>query len=969
MTFSSSPLQTGVCALSEKRIRNIEEKWQKKWENAKIFEADADPSKPKIFVTFPYPYVNGDGHLGHLYTQLHAEFYARYKRMKGYNVLFPQGFHATGQPIVAAAKRIREGDKKYVEILKQYGFSDDEIPEFGDPKKWIETFVERWIKALKGMGFSIDWRRTFYTTELNPPYDRFVRWQYIKLKEKGLVVKGTHPVVWCPVEKIPVGDHDRPDEYAGIGPEEIVVVKFRMDDGTVIPTGTYRPETVYGVTNIWINPDAEYILAEVDGERWVISEWGAKNIAEQLHGVKEIKKIKGEELVGKTVKNPVTGDQVPILPAKFVDPDVATGIVMSVPAHAPYDWIALEDIKKDEKTLEKYGLKEVVEHIKPISLIKVEGYSEFPAKDAIEKYGITSQEDVDALEKATEEIYKKEFYTGKLREIFGKYAGMVVQEAKEFLVEEFVERGVATKMWVTPVPVEDRAGHRCIVKIVEDQWFLKYSDQEWKKITKETLKDTVFDPEPDARRVVEHTVDWLRDWACTRDVRSSLGTRLPWDDTQYIESLSDSTVYMAYYTIAHYLQNAEKYSIDVSAVGEEFFDYVFYGKGKAEEVAKKVGASRETIEAMRREFEYWYPVDLRCTGKDLLQNHVTFSIFHHAALFPGKHIRRWSANGWVLLDGQKMSKSRGHFITILMALERWGADATRFAGAYAGNMTLDDANFETDVANVMGEELLRWMEFIKDWYGRGGEEYRSIDRWFESRVNRIIASVNEEYEALNTRNVVNAAWFEMWRTVKYYLRRTLHRPNKGVLSRALEDWAKMMAPVTPHIAEEIWHGVFMKNSFVSTESFPEADRKKIDEHAEKMEEYVQRVVDDVKEVLRLAKVDEPKRVVLILAEEWKYRVLKKVKELLSRGERNVSAIMREIPEEYRKDIVKLIASAVKNPKKIPEVLGSRDDERKLLLEAKEFIEREADVKIYITGEYDHPKAKSALPFKPAIVVE
>ncbi|HIQ10002.1 MAG TPA: leucine--tRNA ligase, partial [Euryarchaeota archaeon] len=362
MTFSSSPLQTGVCALSEKRIRTIEEKWQKKWEDARIFEADADPSKPKIFVTFPYPYVNGDGHLGHLYTQLHAEFYARYKRMKGYNVLFPQGFHATGQPIVAAAKRIREGDKKYVEILKQYGFSDDEIPEFGDPKKWIETFVERWIKALKGMGFSIDWRRTFYTTELNPPYDRFVRWQYIKLKEKGLVVKGTHPVVWCPVEKIPVGDHDRPDEYAGIGPEEIVVVKFRMDDGTVIPTGTYRPETVYGVTNIWINPDAEYIVAEVDGERWVISEWGAKNIAEQLHGVKEIKKIKGEELVGKTVQNPVTGDQVPILPAKFVDPDVATGIVMSVPAHAPYDWIALEDIKKDEKTLEKYGLKEVVEH-------------------------------------------------------------------------------------------------------------------------------------------------------------------------------------------------------------------------------------------------------------------------------------------------------------------------------------------------------------------------------------------------------------------------------------------------------------------------------------------------------------------------------------------------------------------------------------------------------------------------------
>ena len=955
--------------MSKEKMQSIEEKWQKRWEEARIFEADADPSRPKIFVTFPYPYVNGDGHLGHLYSQLHTEIYARYKRMKGFNVLFPQGFHATGQPIVAAARRIREGDPKYIKILKTYGFSDEEIKEFGDPRKWIKTFSERWKNALHRMGFSIDWRRSFHTTELNPPYDKFVRWQYNKLREKGFVVKGTHPVVWCPIEKIPIGDHDRKDEYAGIGPEEIVVIKFKMADGTVIPTGTYRPETVYGVTNIWINPDNEYVIAEVDGERWIISEWGAEHLKEQQHDVKIVGKIKGEELVGKTVKNPVTGKEVPILPASFVDPDVATGIVMSVPAHAPYDWIALEDIKKDKETLEKYGIAEIVEKIEPISLIEVEGYSEFPARDAVEKYGVKSQKDVDALEKATDEIYKKEFYTGKLKEIYGEFAGRTVQEVKEDMIKRFKETGAAITMWITPVPIIDRAGHKCLVKIVENQWFLKYSDEKWKEMARETLKTTKFDPEPDARKAVEHTIDWLHDWACTRDVRSSLGTKLPWDDSQYIESLSDSTIYMAYYTIAHYLQNAEKCGINVDALDDAFFDYVFYGKGDPEEIAKRVGTTRDVIESMRREFEYWYPVDLRSTGKDLLQNHVTFSIFHHAAIFPGKHIRRWTANGWVLLNGQKMSKSSGNFITIIQAQERWGADATRFAEAYSGNVTLEDANFDTTIADAMLEELPRWMEFVRKWYNVGTSEYRDIDRWFESKVNRIIKEVDREYEALNTRNIVNLAWFEFWRVVKYYLRRTMNVPNKRVFSKALEDWVKIMAPVTPHIAEEIWHEVFGKESFISLERFPEADEEKIDERTEKTEEYVQRVVEDIREIMKLARVEKPKRVVVILADEWKYDAFGKVREMLENGERNVGKLMEVIPPEHRKEVAKIVTSAVKNPKRIPEVIGTKEEEKRALVEAKTFIEAEVGATTEIVEHYDHPKAKNALPFKPAILVE
>jgi leucyl-tRNA synthetase len=233
----------------------------------------------------------------------------------------------------------------------------------------------------------------------------------------------------------------------------------------------------------------------------------------------------------------------------------------------------------------------------------------------------------------------------------------------------------------------------------------------------------------------------------------------------------------------------------------------------------------------------------------------------------------------------------------------------------------------------------------------------------------IVKTVDEEYEALNTRNIVNAAWFEFWRVVRYYLRRTINRPNREVFSKALEDWVKLMAPITPHIAEEIWHEVFGKDTFVSVERFPEADESKIDEKAEKMEEFVQRTVEDIREIMKLAKVEKPERVVIMLADEWKYDAFRKVREMLESGVRNVGQSMDAIPAEHRKDVAKLLSSAVKNPKRIPEVIGTRDEEKEALEQAREFIEAELGVTIEIAENYDHPKRKNALPFKPAILVE
>ena len=779
-------------------LKKIEEKWQRKWSEAKIFEPEPS-NKPKFFVTFPYPYINAYPHLGSAYTVLRVDIIARYKRMKGYNVLFPQAWHATGGPIVAAALRVREGDKKQISILKMMGIPDEEIPKFKDPKYWVKFFRKAWKEDFKRYGLSIDWRREFFTTYLNPPYSKFVQWQYTKLKEKGLITKGQHPVVWCPKEKKVVGDHDRPDEYVGIGPEEVVIIKFRDKNGIVYPCLTYRPETVYGAVNIWVNPDGNYVLALVDNEKWILSEKVIEEFKDQDHEVEVLRALKGKELIGNFVINPVTKKEIPILPASFVDMELGTGVVMSVPAHAPYDYVALRDLQNNPELCKAYGLDpKLIREIKPISIIKLKDYGDYPAIKVVEELKIQNQNETEKLEKATKIVYTKEFHQGILKEVFGKWAGKVVCEVKEQLIDEFVKQGIAIRHYTLPSKVYCRCGSKTHVKIVKNQWFLRYSDEHWKKLAHECINNMSFIPD-ELRELFHKQVEWYKDWACTH--KGELGTPLPWDPEWVLESLSDSTIYMAYYVIAKYLQHPEKYGIDWNKLNNEFFDYVFLGKGDVEEVSKKTGISVELLKKMRNEFLYWYPVDLRVSGKDLIPNHLVFFIFHHVAIFPRELWPRGiCVNGWILVSGKKMSKSLGNFITLRQALEWWGADATRFAEAYAGNSGLDDANFEPEMASYAVELLYNWYKFAIENYGRGRNEKHLIDEWFESIINRTILEVEEEMEKLNFKNVLIKGFFDFQNQYRWYIKRCNGIPNKEVLKKFIEVQTLILAPITPHIA-------------------------------------------------------------------------------------------------------------------------------------------------------------------------
>jgi len=420
------------------------------------------------------------------------------------------------------AKRLREGDPEIIETFtKIYGIPKSTQEKLKDPKSMASYFRDDIKKGMVEIGFSIDWRREF--TTIDPLYSRYIEWHFRTLNRKGLITRGTHPVAWCPNDKSPVGVVDtQGDVEPDIG--ESFLVKFERD-GVFYPTSTLRPETVFGVTNLWVNPEGTYVRAKVDEESWIVSRETVERLQHQNHKVAVEREIQAPELLWKTVRNPVAGNELPIFPGSFVEPDNGTGVVMSVPGHAPYDYQALIDLKARNADSAEAGA--ILQSTNPISIIRVEGFSDLPAKDLIEKFGVKDQNDPH-LEQATQELYSKEFHDGVMKENTGGYSGMPVAKAREAIVQELTRRGkIETLLELKNAPVVCRCGTKCLVHILENQWFINYGDSEWKKLAHKCLDQMVILPE-EIRAEFNYTLDWLREsiWPTTYYPSTSPGTGL-----------------------------------------------------------------------------------------------------------------------------------------------------------------------------------------------------------------------------------------------------------------------------------------------------------------------------------------------------------------------------------------------------------------------------------------------------------
>lgn len=932
--------------MREVEFREIEKKWQKEWEASGIFNAELD-EREKFFITIPYPYLNGNLHAGHTRTLTIGDALARYKRMLGYNVLFPMGFHVTGTPIIGLAELIAKKDERTIKVYTEYhDVPENILLELNTPEKIVDYFSEEAVNALKGIGYSIDWRRVFTTTD--EEYQKFIEWQFYKLKEKNLVVKGSHPVRYCPHDQNPVEDHDLlMGENATI--IDFVVIKFEGDNGIIFPCATLRPETVFGVTNLWLKP-VKYVVAKVNGEKWIISSEAFEKLKYTDKKLEFIEEVNAEDYFGKYVKNPVTGNRVPVLPADFVDTDNATGVVMSVPAHAPYDFVAIEDLKKRGE-LAKYG----IDDIKPIVLIRVEEESESgqcPAEEVVAGLGIKSQDDVEELEKATKILYKKEFHRGYLLDITGEYAGMSVQRVKDRIQSDFIRNGIAEVFYeFSEKPVVCRCGTKCVVKVVEDQWFLNYSNPEWKGKVLEWLEEMKIIPGY-YKEEFRNKIEWLKDKACAR--RKGLGTRIPWDKEWLIESLSDSTIYMSYYILAKFINDGV---ISAQNITNELLDYVFLGIGSPESAASASKLDVEVVKKIRKDFTYWYPVDIRSSGKDLVANHLLFFLFHHIAIFPPEHYPRAIAvNGYVSLEGEKMSKSKGPLLTMKRAVKDYGADVTRMYILYASEYD-SDADWRKKDVEGLASNLRRFYNLARENSVEEVKEESSLDRWLISRFQRAVKETREAMDNLQTRRAVNTAFFEVMNDVRWYLK----RGGKN-LRIILDEWTKLLAPFAPHICEEIWH--WNHDSFVSLEKYPEYDESRVDPVAEQSENYIMNLVEDIREVLKFVKAE---KVYICPAEEWKNEILE-----IAGNSSNIKDAMKKIMSDERfKKMGKEVSAFLKRVFRDRREDGRfiRIDETGVIENSKDFLEGELGVEIILDKDRSvipEDKLRAAMPGKPAI---
>ena len=858
--------------------------------------------------------MNGTLHAGHSFTISKVEFASGFARMEGKRVLFPLGFHCTGMPIKACADKLTEDVRiygknfeKYFEeedegpllngqlpaptqeetkedvtkftskkgkaaakavkmkyqfqIMRALGIPNEEIHKFADANYWLKYFPPICKSDLNNFGARIDWRRSMTTTDANPYYDAFVRWQMNRLHALDKIQYGVRYTIYSPKDGQPCMDHDR-TEGEGVTPQDYTALKMRVKEwapkaaelirGKIpesakvffIPA-TLRPETMYGQTGCFVGPKIKYGLFKVsESEYYVLTKRAAWNMAFQgtffksdgfpkdISELPLVMELAGSDVIGTLIRAPLSvhTSGVRILPMESVLATKGTGVVTSVPSDSPDDYATVSDLAKKA---EYYGIQKEWAQLEILPIIQTPSYGNITAKCLVEKMKINSPKDSKQLAEAKDLAYKEGYYKGTM--LVGDYKGQSVESAKPKVREALIKSGDAFEYAEPNGHVVSRSGDECVTAYL-GQWFLNYGDNDpqWKNTVLDHVKTDMETYSSETQNGFEKNLEWLNRWACARTY--GLGSKLPWDPKFLVESLSDSTIYMAYYTIS-YLLHSDIFgtqpgvlSIKASQMLDEVWDYVFCRRPFSVSISESSGISREDLESLRAEFEYWYPLDMNSSGKDLIPNHMTFFLYIHIALFPPDYWpRSVRANGHLLLNGDKMSKSTGNFLTLSDAVKKYGADACRIALADAGD-GVEDANFEEAVAN----QIILRMHTLKQWCEetlsaeessklRIGEASEFWDTLFHNEMRALVHEARMHYSALNFKAALKSALYDFTSTRDFYREATTAAGigmSASLIQKYIELQALLITPIAPHWADYIWQEVLRHNSTIQNALWP-----------------------------------------------------------------------------------------------------------------------------------------------------
>ncbi len=948
--------------------------WQSAWAAASLAAARRLPGREKFYALVAYPGSSGFLHVGHLRGLSLADTLHRYHRMLGHAVFFPTGTHASGLPAVTFAQKVANRDPDLVAQLRLYRVDESIWPRLEEPAEAARFLGERYLEAFRRLGLLIDERA--YVTTIDPDYQAFIAWQFRRLADLGALRQAVHFSAVCPVCGPVSVDPSETDLSSGGDAEWITyrTVPFRLEDGRILLAATLRPETIYGVTNLWVPAHGSLSVWHHGEEMFLVSRRAAEQLVGQ-HGGRIGHEVPIEEISGRQARVPILGRSVPVVPSRLVDPEIGTGVVMSVPAHAPADWLALGELPAMLR--DRIGAPPELlvapppEALSPSERELLAGTG-VPAERAVRATGARSLDDTAPLDAATERLYRLEFVRGRMRPEFA--GGASVAEAREAVAAELARDHAAVDLREFSVPVICRNGHRVEIRKVPDQWFLHYGDPDWKARTRALVGRMRFDP-PEYAEELRGILDWFDDRPCTRRGRW-LGTPFPQDPSWVIEPIADSTFYPAYFVVRPFVRSGR---LAVAGLTDAFFDRVFLGKGPGEATVDP--ALQQEI---RDEFLYWYPLDANIGGKEHKRVHFPVFLYTHALLLPEElQPRRVTVHWWLTSGGgEKISKRHigikgGAIPPLQEATDRWGADGLRLFYATSANLS-QDIEWDPGLVDHAVDRLRDVEKLARDLSGPGAGAPHELEAWLTSEMHDLVATVRRGLEEGDLRGAAEAVFVALPARLRRYI---LWGGERGAAAdQVVSAWIRLMSPFTPHLAEELGAGRWP--SLVAEQPFPTVDDFPRSETALAAERYLERVEEDLRSVHRLAKErgETPRGVAFFVAAPWKAEVEQWIRESAAPGARHdppIRAVMERARQHahlatFRSEIagyVPKVAGAVLSEP--PSPLSSEEELRLLRSSEGYFVRRFGLSEVVVVPEAEggphDPKGRRdrARPGRPA----
>ncbi|MGN0736397.1 MAG: leucine--tRNA ligase [Anaerovoracaceae bacterium] len=745
----------------------IEKKWQKYWEDNKVFKTVEDDTKEKFYCLEMFPYPSGKLHMGHVRNYSIGDVVARFKRMDGYNVLHPMGWDSFGLPAENAA--IKHGIH---------------------PSIWTWDNIAEMRKQLKELGLSYDWDREVATC--HEDYYKWMQWIFIQFYNRGLAYKKENPVNWCPscqtvlaneqvVDgccercKSPVGKKNLSQWYFKITdyaerlldnldtldgwPNKVKVmqrnwigksvgaeVEFKIKDyDETLTVFTTRVDTIYGTTYMVLAPEYPSVLKMVEGTEY---EQPVKEYIEKVEHMNDIERTsttneKTGVFIGKYAINPFTKKEIPIYISDYVLMGYGTGAVMGVPAHDQRDF-------------------------------------EFATKFGIDIIPVVDPGDPDIDLNNLKEACAAE---GTLINS-GEFNGMNNKEAIGKFIEIVEERGIGKKTtnyrlrdwlisrqryWGTPIPMIYCEDCGWVPEKEENLPVLLPTDVEFTGKGESPLTTS---------KVFAHAVCPK----CGKPARREMDT---------MDTFLDSSWYFLRYCDP-----------------------------------KNTEAPFDPAKA-----NYWMNVDQYIGGVEHAILHLMYSRFFQMALYDmglvdcEEPFKNLLTQGMVNKDGKKMSKSLGNVVSPEEIIKKYGADTARLFILFAAP---PDRELDWSDAGVEGSyrflnRVYRLVYEFKKKYPEVPDEFKvegPADKSLNYMLNAAIKKVSEDVGGKYSFNTAISSIMELVNEMYKY--KEGENVNAGLLGKAVKDLILILSPFTPHICEEMWEHIGQTESVVNM-PWPEFD--------------------------------------------------------------------------------------------------------------------------------------------------